>query len=213
MLDAAGNVLSSFGASVVELGKNSVNSIIKLCGGEGAIAYYAETDQLAIIAPGSIAMAACQTLADGTVQPYDTGVACNRSGVLLKGAVEASGTFKINGNDMADHVVAQGTSGIWRWRKWASGDAECRMRTVKTFATTTPWGSLYYDVGKSGGWAFPFAFKEAPNVSIDLLNGSLFPVANDDATASNACTFYAISAGAYNSLKCTIEVKAEGRWK
>lgn len=206
-------VLARLKAGLLELAANSANAVIKLCGGKGAIAYYAGTDQLAVMAPGSIALAACQTLSDGTVQPYDSGVACNRSGVLLKGAVEASGSFSINGQGMADHVVAQGTSGIWRWRKWASGDADCRMRTVQTFATTTPWGSLYYDVGKPGGWAFPFAFKETPNVSVDLLSGFVFPFANDDATASKACTFWAISAGSYDSLNVTIEVKAEGRWK
>jgi hypothetical protein len=206
-------VLARLKAGLLELAANSANAVIKLCGGKGAIAYYAGTDQLAVMAPGSIALAACQTLSDGTVQPYDSGVACNRSGVLLKGAVEASGSFSINGQGMADHVVAQGTSGIWRWRKWASGDADCRMRTVQTFATTTPWGSLYYDVGKPGGWAFPFAFKETPNVSVDLLSGFVFPFANDDATAAKACTFWAISAGSYDSLNVTIEVKAEGRWK
>lgn len=39
ILNAAGAVLASYGASIIELGKSSVNSIIKLCGGKGQLQY------------------------------------------------------------------------------------------------------------------------------------------------------------------------------
>lgn len=39
ILNAAGAVLVSYGASLIELGKNSINAIIKLCGGKGQISY------------------------------------------------------------------------------------------------------------------------------------------------------------------------------
>lgn len=39
ILNAAGAVLASYGASLIELGKNSINAIIKLCGGKGQISY------------------------------------------------------------------------------------------------------------------------------------------------------------------------------
>lgn len=90
------SVLARLKAGILELAANSVNAIIKLCGGKGTIAYYAETNQLAIMSPGSIAMTACQTLPDGTVQPYDAGIACNQYGVLAKGAVEVSGSLTKN---------------------------------------------------------------------------------------------------------------------
>lgn len=38
VLDAAGSVLASYGASVVELGKNAKTAVVKLCGGIGEIA-------------------------------------------------------------------------------------------------------------------------------------------------------------------------------
>lgn len=94
------SVLARLKAGLLELAANSVNAIIKLCGGKGIIAYYAGTNQLAIMSPGSIAMTACQTLPDGTVQPYDAGIACNQYGVLAKGAVEISGTLRVNGDDV-----------------------------------------------------------------------------------------------------------------
>lgn len=39
VLDSAGNVLSSFGSKLVELGKDSADAVIKLCGGSGVITF------------------------------------------------------------------------------------------------------------------------------------------------------------------------------
>lgn len=39
VLDSAGTVLASYGASLIELGKNSASSVIKLCAGKGQISY------------------------------------------------------------------------------------------------------------------------------------------------------------------------------
>ena len=125
VIDAAGNVVARYGAKEIELGMGMLDAVIRMCGGKGAIAYYAGTDQLAVMAPGSIALAACQTLADGTVQPYDTGVACNRSGVLLKGAVEASGAVTKNSQPvLAEKVLydnAAGTTGTVALAESAAG--------------------------------------------------------------------------------------------
>lgn len=50
------------------------------------------------------------------------------------------------GGTVVDLVVEQGTSGIWTYRKWLSGIAECWGKTSQvTVATSawTSWGSLY----------------------------------------------------------------------
>lgn len=134
VLNSAGTVLSSFGADLIEIGKNSINSVIKLCGGKGSIAYYADTDQLAIMAPGSIAMTACQTLPDGTVQPYDAGIACNRYGVLAKGAVEVSGTLSINNKPVVDYVTSRSASGNLVTETYASGKKMISTSSPISFA-------------------------------------------------------------------------------
>ena len=42
-----------------------------------------------------------------------------------------------------DYIVDQGTSGIWTYRKWNSGIAECwGYKTIST--TFASWGSWYY---------------------------------------------------------------------
>lgn len=43
-----------------------------------------------------------------------------------------------------DHVVEEGTSGIWTYRKWANGIAECWGVHTSSFAITGTYGNLYY---------------------------------------------------------------------
>lgn len=44
ILDTAGNKLASYGAKIVELGKNATDAVIKLCGGKGQIEYVTDDD-------------------------------------------------------------------------------------------------------------------------------------------------------------------------
>ena len=42
-------------------------------------------------------------------------------------------------------IVESGTSGIWTYRKWSDGTAECwGSKTPTTNPTPAQWGSLYY---------------------------------------------------------------------
>lgn len=45
-----------------------------------------------------------------------------------------------------DYIIEEGTSGIWTYRKWASGIAECWCITTPTSipaSTWATWGSVY----------------------------------------------------------------------
>lgn len=71
-----------------------------------------------------------------------------------------------------DYIVEQGTSGIWTYRKWASGIAECWCKLTINTAITSAWqGSVFYVSGKfpESTLNFPFAFTEVPfvNTSVD----------------------------------------------
>lgn len=63
-------------------------------------------------------------------------------------------------NIIDDFVVEHGSSGVWSWRKWNSGVAECWMRwqgTESTYTTNMLTGAPY---GYYKTWALPFTFKE-----------------------------------------------------
>ena len=50
ILNEAEEVLASYGARIVELGKHAVDTVIKLCGGKGIIKYDSDAERLQIIA-------------------------------------------------------------------------------------------------------------------------------------------------------------------
>lgn len=68
-----------------------------------------------------------------------------------------------------DYVTAQGTSGIWTYRKWASGIAECWNTELLNITGSTTSGPLmggYYAQLNSPSWGrFPFDFIEDPNIA------------------------------------------------
>ena len=51
--------------------------------------------------------------------------------------------FKMKGSIVNDFVVEQGTSGIWTYRKWNSGIAECWGSKEHIVSFNTVWGALY----------------------------------------------------------------------
>lgn len=58
-----------------------------------------------------------------------------------------------------DYITAQGTSGVWTYRKWASGQAECWCSTMIGYAN---------DYVLEGYVAFPFTFAAAPTTLATL---------------------------------------------
>lgn len=63
--------------------------------------------------------------------------------------------------DGVDSIVDRGTSGIWTYRKWASGVAECWTTTTQTATGTSPTAIMggYYSYTEV---SFPFAFVTKP---------------------------------------------------
>lgn len=99
----------------------------------------------------------------------------------------------------ADYITAQGTTGVWTWRKWASGIAEMwAVFGADTLAIGDAWGSLYF-----GTWMrsdvnvaarkYPFAFVDTPTISATYMRGesdawliSLFSASDDLKTSAPA---------------------------
>lgn len=99
----------------------------------------------------------------------------------------------------ADYVVAQGKTGAWTWRKWASGVAEMwAVFGTDKLSISTAWGSMYY-----GSWMdsaqnvaarkYPFAFVSPPSVTVTYSAGygdawptSAFAGSDDQLTSAPA---------------------------
>lgn len=95
----------------------------------------------------------------------------------------------IGGQAIVNHVVDEGTSGIWRYRKWADGTAECWGTSEPvTLTINAAWGSLYAYDDAIPGYAFPFEFTSAPMLKATLKrtgDGSCWMYPCADVTATN----------------------------
>ena len=117
-----------------------------------------------------------------------------------------------------DYVVEQGTSGIWTYRKWNSGIAECwGITNSATFSMTTNWGGAYYASGTATtNIYFPSGlFTTTPVVSITRTGsggGSGLVLASPHTVNTTSIAFYAIDT-ASGTRTCQYGIEAKGRWK
>lgn len=119
--------------------------------------------------------------------------------------VGGSGTLPV-----ADYVVAEGTSGIWTYRKWNSGISECW--TTSTLNTTgTAWANIMGGFGYSVSRNFPSGlFINSPVTTGNGRTGSGggFVFCTGSTTSVTA---YVV--GNQESDLITVEIFAKGKWK
>lgn len=85
----------------------------------------------------------------------------------------------IKNKPIADFVVEQGIEGIWAYRKWNSGIAECWGKaTFDNITFDSTWGTLYTNALEQID--YPFEFTEVPVETANLLHNG----------ESNACWLY-----------------------
>ena len=119
--------------------------------------------------------------------------------------VGGSGTLPV-----ADYVVAEGTSGNWRYRKWNSGIAEC-WTTSRLNTTGTAWANVMGGYGFYVGYDFPPGLFISPPLAIG--NG-----APGTGGGFVHCTVSLINVTAYivgnqDDPNLTLDIFAKGKWK
>ena len=133
-------------------------------------------------------------------------------------------TRKVNGKELSsdvedtDYVVAQGTSGIWTYRKWNSGIGECwGFTSDKTVALTKAWGSVYVNADSTpigNATAYPFVFASNPVVSASPKQSSynwwLYISSAGNTTTSPS---YQAARGASGSITGGVYLYVIGRWE
>lgn len=138
-----------------------------------------------------------------------------RFGVGIKGVL-AKILNAIKSLQDRDYIVEQGTDGIWTYRKWNSGIAECwgytstASLTWTVYANTSPY-TLYF----SNSWNFslPFAFTDTSYVinANCLVPGSNYGWVARGSKATTGFTLNIVRNG--NTGTCYMDVTVKGRWK
>ena len=115
----------------------------------------------------------------------------------------------------ADYVVEQGTSGIWTYRKWNSGIAEC-WGTYTTSISVGNSSSAYsvYRSGNIGIPAYPFTFTGTPNVTAVCANGnSMGAWLNHIEPSTTGGVFYLSAGASLSAANRAVTFHVIGKWK
>ena len=124
--------------------------------------------------------------------------------------VGGSGTAPV-----ADYVVAEGTSGNWKYRKWNSGIAECWGEVTVRASITEAIGSMYMKVTDYSSWPNAL-FSAAPKIvhATPITTAPLLPIIRGGDTTKNQFRMYLLYPERYeNTINWVISVEAKGRWK
>lgn len=110
-------------------------------------------------------------------------------------------------------IVEQGTSGIWTYRKWSDGTAECwGKQNYGSMQLTWQYGYLYYR--DASEVTYPFAFTEVPQVQVTRTypstGGLIIPI--PAAQSTTAISFY-IASSTSTTSDVAVAIYAFGKWK
>lgn len=155
ILDSSGNAIASYGSDLIELGKNSGDSVIGLCGGTGEIfSRVINGQEYLILSSDNVSVG-------------------NRNGLTSIGMTEQAifmdaPMIHINAVMMDDSgvfiSVYRGSDGPWEYRKWSNGDVELwGYQTVTSTSCSTAVGSMYRTVEYAPP-SFPFTVY-SPNLT------------------------------------------------
>ena len=144
------------------------------------------------------------------------GLACGKVAETEKAFELAEGwKLKFGSYPMMDFVVEQGTSGIWYYRKWSSGIAECWGEVTVRASITDAIGSMYTKVTDYFSW--PDALFSAPPriaQAAPITTAPLFPIIRGGDTTKDKFRMYLLYPEIYeNTINWVIGVEAKGRWK
>lgn len=116
-----------------------------------------------------------------------------------------------------DFVVEQGTSGVWTYRKWNSGVAECwcRQAISKSGAWVNWSGGIYLDSWAGTSYSFPSGlFNAVPTFTMTMESSSYMwasPYGATTKTTTPAIVF--MRPGGASSFSATLNMYAKGTWK
>lgn len=118
--------------------------------------------------------------------------------------------------DSVSHVVESGTSGIWTYRKWDNGIAECWGCITFSSGSIKTWGYDYYTENSSGFTSYPFTFISRPveQVSIKQPGIDFWIVVESNNSKSSTGSYYGVRSTSAGSSDYTvsIDIYVIGQW-
>lgn len=239
ILDSSGNAVASYGSDLVELGKNSGDSVIRLCGGTGEIFSSVKDGQECLMLSSNNAVISYSkksaALYSDDPNSEDKGVVSVHSDnveMYVSGSNGLTGIgidenmismnapmIRINATMMDDSgvfiSVYRGSDGPWEYRKWSNGDVELwGYQTVTSTSCSTAVGSMYRTVEYAPP-SFPFTVY-SPNLTAFYesdnggYGGFYWPTSNT--TTSKPPNYYIMRPNS-STIHGKVNFHVYGKWK
>ena len=119
----------------------------------------------------------------------------------------------------SDFVVETSTSGIWTYRKWNSGLAECWGIYTMTSACNLAWGTLYYSNTLAPRINYPFTFTSRPQETVfcrgDSVSAWAYPEGGGIGmnTTTQTAQYGFLRPTTMTAAQVRYEYTVVGRWK
>ena len=239
ILDSSGNVVASYGSDLVELCKNSGDSVISLCGGTGEIYSSVKDGQECLMLSSNNAVISYSkksaALYSDDPNSEDKGVVSVHSDNV---EMYVSGSNGLTGIGIDENMISmnapmiqinatmvdnngtffsalRGPSGTWEYRKWSNGDVELwGYQTVTSTSCSTPVGSMYRTVEYAPP-SFPFTVY-SPNLTAFYesdnggYGGFYWPTSNT--TTSKPPNYYIMRPNS-STIHGKVNFHVYGKWK
>jgi hypothetical protein len=123
-----------------------------------------------------------------------------------------SATFIKN---IKDYIIEQGTSGIWTYRKWASGIAECwGLYNASDWDISTAWGYIFESATPISTTLPVGLFSDVPVFNMNVQNSTAGILSLETVSNVNkdmTCYIYPTRATP-GKVSLTIAMRAIGKW-
>ena len=239
ILDSSGNAVASYGSDLVELGKNSGDSVISLCGGTGeifssvkdgkeclmlssnnaVISYSKKSAALYSDDPNSEDKGVVSVHSDN-VEMYVsgsnglTGIGIDENMISMNAPMIQINATMVDNNGTFFSAL-RGPSGTWEYRKWSNGDVELwGYQTVTSTSCSTAVGSMYRTVEYAPP-SFPFTVY-SPNLTAFYesdsggYGGFYWPTGNT--TTSKPPNYYIMRPNS-STIHGKVNFHVYGKWK
>lgn len=131
------------------------------------------------------------------------------------GIGDTSSTSEGSGGGVA-YITEEGTEGIWSWRKWSDGVAECWGTMTQNITSWNAWGSLYEGIASSHTATYPNGlFISTPDIWSNSKGNSVGAFIETFTTGSATTTpqIYAVRPNTGNLGNFNFSIYAKGKWK
>lgn len=159
---------------------------------------------------------ACSAPVTINVHLEETDISNSSSYTLMVSPREYTGNYGILyiGTCVADRVIEEGTSGIWSYRKWYSGKAECWGKQQYTVDVTSAWGTLFESPTMRESFITGF-FVDTPitTLSVEPLAYAVMLEYAESGNKDRTPVFCAVRPKSQAGVSFNVIYHAHGKWK